>query len=148
MDGEAWDSCVQVLQHAQRSKPPARHAVSSLCEAKAEPRLCCALQLSPLCALHLHTELCEARALCCARPQLTPALCCALQPSPLCCMRLPTELCEGGNLVDALALSSSYCERDAARIMRQLLDAVAHIHAHDIVHMDIKVGGLSHLSVA
>jgi serine/threonine protein kinase len=41
----------------------------------------------------------------------------------------PSELCEGGNLMSSLAASTSYCERDVARIMRQLVDAVRHVHA-------------------
>jgi hypothetical protein len=31
--------------------------------------------------------------------------------------------------MSSLAASSSYCERDVARIMRQLVDAVRHVHA-------------------
>lgn len=37
-----------------------------------------------------------------------------------------------------LAASTSYCERDVARIMRQLLEAVRHCHDTGIVHADLK----------
>ncbi|GFH11740.1 protein kinase domain-containing protein [Haematococcus lacustris] len=48
------------------------------------------------------------------------------------------ELCDGGNLMASLANSSNYCERDVARILRQLLDAVRHCHAQGISHSDLK----------
>ncbi|GFH28600.1 protein kinase domain-containing protein [Haematococcus lacustris] len=38
----------------------------------------------------------------------------------------------------SLANSSNYCERDVARILRQLLDAVRHCHAQGISHSDLK----------
>ncbi|KXZ51601.1 hypothetical protein GPECTOR_12g565 [Gonium pectorale] len=49
-----------------------------------------------------------------------------------------SELCEGGSLVGRLAGSATYCEREVAWLMRQLLSAVGHLHANAIVHMDIK----------
>lgn len=48
------------------------------------------------------------------------------------------ELCDGGGLVERLAASATYCEREVAWLMRQLLAAVAHLHQNAIVHMDIK----------
>ena len=50
----------------------------------------------------------------------------------------PAELCEGGNLMLSLAQRSTYCERDVANLMRQLVEAVQHCHKHGIVHCDLK----------
>lgn len=51
---------------------------------------------------------------------------------------LHAELCSGGTVVQRLAGHAMYCERDAARIMLQLLHALQHLHQRGIVHMDIK----------
>ncbi|GFR52239.1 hypothetical protein Agub_g14773 [Astrephomene gubernaculifera] len=48
------------------------------------------------------------------------------------------ELCEGGGLIERLAASATYCEREVAWLVRQLLAAVQHLHDNAIVHMDIK----------
>eukprot|EP00798_Chlamydomonas_sp_ICE-L_P001347 gene1347-32709_t len=53
-------------------------------------------------------------------------------------MYFVSELCDGGGLVDYVAKIRTYCERDASKIFRQLLDAVGHIHSKGIVHMDLK----------
>ncbi|EFJ48737.1 hypothetical protein VOLCADRAFT_31617, partial [Volvox carteri f. nagariensis] len=51
---------------------------------------------------------------------------------------LPIELCDGGGLVERLAASATYCEREVAWLVRQLLAAVQHLHDNAIIHMDIK----------
>jgi calcium/calmodulin-dependent protein kinase I len=51
---------------------------------------------------------------------------------------LAAELCSGGSLVERLAGSATFCEREAAWILRQLLAAVAHLHDTAIAHLDIK----------
>ncbi len=38
----------------------------------------------------------------------------------------------------SLAGATTYCERDVARIMKQLVDAVRHLHAQGISHSDLK----------
>jgi len=49
-----------------------------------------------------------------------------------------SELCEGGNLMTSLAQRPTYCERDVASLMRQLVEAVQHCHKKGIVHCDLK----------
>eukprot|EP00471_Norrisiella_sphaerica_P005898 CAMPEP_0184482380 /NCGR_PEP_ID=MMETSP0113_2-20130426/3945_1 /TAXON_ID=91329 /ORGANISM="Norrisiella sphaerica, Strain BC52" /LENGTH=527 /DNA_ID=CAMNT_0026862075 /DNA_START=29 /DNA_END=1609 /DNA_ORIENTATION=+ len=49
------------------------------------------------------------------------------------------ELCEGGELYDRLIEHShGYSEKQAARILRQLFDAVAYMHRNEFVHCDLK----------
>lgn len=48
------------------------------------------------------------------------------------------ELLSGGTVVQRLASHATYCERDAARIISQVLAALQHLHERGIVHMDIK----------
>ncbi|KAL7545871.1 hypothetical protein ACHAWF_010875 [Thalassiosira exigua] len=59
---------------------------------------------------------------------------------------LVTDLCEGGELFDAIVSKASdkesrdpcFSEDDAARILRQVLEAVAYMHRRGVVHRDIK----------
>ncbi|KIY96073.1 Calcium/calmodulin-dependent protein kinase type 1D [Monoraphidium neglectum] len=48
------------------------------------------------------------------------------------------ELCSGGELVDRIIDKGKYTERDAAAIMRTVLDLVAYAHELGCVHRDIK----------
>jgi len=51
---------------------------------------------------------------------------------------LMMELISGGELFDKIVELSSYSEKDASRIVRQMVDAVAHLHSKNIVHRDLK----------
>ncbi|KAL7542239.1 hypothetical protein ACHAWF_007123 [Thalassiosira exigua] len=61
-------------------------------------------------------------------------------------VHLVTDLCEGGELFDRIVQMSSndangapcFEEARAARILRQILTAVSHMHEHGVVHRDIK----------
>lgn len=62
-------------------------------------------------------------------------------------LHIVTDLCEGGELFDKLAERRSrggdgrapcFAEDEAARILRQLLLAVSHMHERGVVHRDIK----------
>ncbi|KAL8123636.1 calcium-dependent protein kinase 18-like isoform X2 [Apium graveolens] len=50
------------------------------------------------------------------------------------------ELCEGGELLDRILSkkSSRYTEKDAARVVRQMLKVAAECHLHGLVHRDMK----------
>ncbi|KAG7399340.1 hypothetical protein PHYBOEH_009142 [Phytophthora boehmeriae] len=48
------------------------------------------------------------------------------------------ELCTGGELYDRVVQRGKYSEMDAANIMRQLMSALQVLHAHNILHLDIK----------
>lgn len=48
------------------------------------------------------------------------------------------RLCKGGELFKRLLAKGKYSERDASRIMRQILSAVADCHVHGIIHRDLK----------
>jgi len=49
-----------------------------------------------------------------------------------------SEFLEGGELFDRIIENDHFSERDAAKIMKQLLSAVAYCHKHNIVHRDLK----------
>jgi len=49
------------------------------------------------------------------------------------------ELVTGGELFDRIVEKEKYSEKDASDLMRQIFDALAHLHAKDIVHRDLKV---------
>ncbi|KAI9100479.1 calmodulin dependent protein kinase [Phlyctochytrium arcticum] len=49
-----------------------------------------------------------------------------------------TELATGGELFDRILTKGSYTEKDASRLVRQLLSAINYLHTHGIVHRDLK----------
>jgi len=55
---------------------------------------------------------------------------------------LVTEYCRGGDLLDILESTKSFTERDAAKIMKQLLSAVLYCHNNGIIHRDIKADNI------
>lgn len=50
------------------------------------------------------------------------------------------ELCEGGELLDRILAKKDkrYSEKDAAKVVRQMLNVAARCHLHGIVHRDLK----------
>eukprot|EP00546_Thalassionema_frauenfeldii_P016428 CAMPEP_0178899678 /NCGR_PEP_ID=MMETSP0786-20121207/3040_1 /TAXON_ID=186022 /ORGANISM="Thalassionema frauenfeldii, Strain CCMP 1798" /LENGTH=322 /DNA_ID=CAMNT_0020570575 /DNA_START=108 /DNA_END=1073 /DNA_ORIENTATION=+ len=55
-----------------------------------------------------------------------------------------TELCDGGDLFSAVVSNSekkhkNFSDREAARIIQQLLEGVDHIHSKDVCHRDLKL---------
>jgi len=51
---------------------------------------------------------------------------------------LVLEFASGGELFDAVVQKGSYSEAEAARIIRQILEAIAYVHNHGIAHRDLK----------
>ncbi|XP_041979884.1 ribosomal protein S6 kinase 2 beta isoform X2 [Aricia agestis] len=49
-----------------------------------------------------------------------------------------TELCRGGELLDHITSRRYLPEREAAPLLRNVLQAVHYLHAHTVVHRDIK----------
>lgn len=46
------------------------------------------------------------------------------------CIYLVTEFCEGGELFDEIIQRGSFGEQDAAKIIKQLLSAIAYCHSN------------------
>lgn len=46
--------------------------------------------------------------------------------------------CDGGELFDFLMTAEEVPERECKRIIREILTAVGHLHANDLIHRDIK----------
>ncbi len=51
---------------------------------------------------------------------------------------LVMDLCQGGELFDRLAACGSFFERDAAKLVHDIVDAVRFLHQKNLVHRDIK----------
>lgn len=51
---------------------------------------------------------------------------------------LVTELCSGGELFDAISAKGTYSEKECAQVVRQIFEALNHLHSHDIAHCDLK----------
>lgn len=49
-----------------------------------------------------------------------------------------TDLCRGGELFDRLVEKVFYNELDARHITRQIFEAIAYLHDHDVIHRDLK----------
>ena len=56
------------------------------------------------------------------------------------------EYCEGGELFDAITSKGYYSELDAAKIMKQILQAVNYLHDNGVVHRDLKPENIMLLS--
>ena len=52
------------------------------------------------------------------------------------------ELCEGATLGDLLSKHGAFPEREAKRILGQLATALDYVHAHGVVHRDLKPGNV------
>jgi len=52
---------------------------------------------------------------------------------------LLTEYCEGGELYFSLQERGVFSDADAAEAARQMLRAVGYLHAHSVVHRDLKL---------
>lgn len=46
----------------------------------------------------------------------------------------------GGDVFDWILDQGNYTERDAANVIRQVLEAVSYLHSLNIVHRNLKVG--------
>ncbi|KAF7695867.1 hypothetical protein HF521_005961 [Silurus meridionalis] len=55
------------------------------------------------------------------------------------CYYMAMELCAGGDLMDRICERKRLDEREVRRYTRQILSAVDHLHAHGIVHRDLKI---------
>jgi len=51
---------------------------------------------------------------------------------------LVLEFASGGELFDAIVNKGSYSESDAAKIIKQILEAIQYVHNHGIAHRDLK----------
>jgi len=51
---------------------------------------------------------------------------------------LVLEFASGGELFDAIVNKGSYSEADAAKIIRQILEAIQYVHKNGIAHRDLK----------
>jgi len=51
---------------------------------------------------------------------------------------LVLEYASGGELFDAIVNKGSYSEVDAAKIIKQILEAILYVHNHGIAHRDLK----------
>ncbi len=45
----------------------------------------------------------------------------------------------GGELFDRIVERGFYSEKDASKVIRDILDAVAYLHKNGVVHRDLKV---------
>jgi serine/threonine protein kinase len=49
-----------------------------------------------------------------------------------------SEFCDGGELVDRVSTHNVMSERTASRVIRQLCEALVHLHDQGVAHMDLK----------
>jgi len=49
-----------------------------------------------------------------------------------------TEFCQGGDLFDAISKKGNFNEKEASKIMKQVLSAITYSHQNNIVHRDLK----------
>jgi calcium-dependent protein kinase len=49
-----------------------------------------------------------------------------------------SEICKGGELFDEIIRRGSFCERDAAMVIKQVLNCINYCHSNNVVHRDIK----------
>ena len=81
-------------------------------------------------------------------PLLSPgSYLCHCRPSPFSLIS-PFANCRvtGGELFDRIVEKGSYTEKDAADLIRQVLDAVAYMHREGVVHRDLKPENLLYQS--
>ena len=55
---------------------------------------------------------------------------------------MTARYCSGGELFDRIKRESYFSEKEAARYIKQLLSALAYLHARNIVHRDLKAENL------
>lgn len=65
-----------------------------------------------------------------------PSLTLALTSTPN--LRAPSSI-NGGELFDRIVEKGSYTEKDAANLIKQILEAVDYMHTQGVVHRDLKV---------
>jgi len=53
-------------------------------------------------------------------------------------LHLITELCEGGELFDRIITKTNFSEKEAAKLIRSILNAIRYCHAKNIAHRDVK----------
>lgn len=63
-------------------------------------------------------------------------------------LHIVTELCEGGELFERILQKSKYTEKEAATLMKSILDGVAYCHKNHIVHRDLKPENFLYLTKA
>ncbi len=61
---------------------------------------------------------------------------------------LVLELADGGELFDRIVRKGHYSEKEAARVLNQVLSALEYSHASGVVHRDIKPENILYQSCA
>lgn len=54
------------------------------------------------------------------------------------CVHLVLDLCSGGEILEAVFKNDKFSERQAARVMQQVLAGICYLHSHYICHRDVK----------